>query len=117
MNLVADEGVDRAVVERLRQDGHEVIYVAELSPSVSDEEVLRQANARNAVLLTTDKDFGDLVFRQGLAHYGVVLLRLAGLANATKAAIVAEVCRDRTAELVRSFSVVSPGQVRIRRTS
>ena len=49
MNLVADEGVDRAVVERLRQDGHEVIYVAELSPSVSDEEVLRQANARNAV--------------------------------------------------------------------
>ena len=51
MNLVADEGVDRAVVERLRQDGHEVIYVAELSPSVSDEEVLRQANARNAVLL------------------------------------------------------------------
>ena len=78
---------------------------------------LRQANARNAVLLTTDKDFGDLVFRQGLAHYGVVLLRLAGLANATKAEIVAEVCRDRTAELVRSFSVVSPGQVRIRRTS
>ena len=84
MNLVADEGVDRAVVERLRPDGHEVIYVAELSPSVSDEEVLRQANARNAVLLTTDKDFGDLVFRQGLAHYGVVLLRLAGLANATR---------------------------------
>jgi hypothetical protein len=41
VNLVADEGVDRAVVERLRQDGHEVIYVAELSPSVSDEEVLR----------------------------------------------------------------------------
>ena len=84
MNLVADEAVDRAVVERLRQDGHEVIYVAELSPSVSDEEVLRQAHGRNAVLLTIDKDFGDLVFRQGLAHYGVVLLRLAGLANATR---------------------------------
>jgi predicted nuclease of predicted toxin-antitoxin system len=117
VNLVADEGVDRAVVERLRQDGHEVLYVAELSPSVSDEEVLQQANARNAVLLTADKDFGDLVFRQGLAQYGVVLLRLAGLANATKAEIVAEVCRDRTAELVRSFSVVSAGQVRIRRTS
>ena len=117
MNLVADEGVDRAVVERLRQDGHEVIYVAELSPSVSDEEVLRQANARNAVLLTTDKDFGDLVFRQGLAHYGVVLLRLAGLANATKPEIVAEACRDRAAEVVAAFRVVSPGQVRIRRRS
>ncbi|MBI3109064.1 MAG: DUF5615 family PIN-like protein [Candidatus Rokubacteria bacterium] len=49
MNLVADEGVDRAVVERLRHDGHEGFYVAELSPSVTDEEVLRQSSARRAV--------------------------------------------------------------------
>jgi predicted nuclease of predicted toxin-antitoxin system len=115
VNLVANEGVDRPVVERLRQDGHDVVYVAELSPSITDEEILQQANARSAVLLTADKDFGELVFRQGLVHSGVVLLRLAGLANVTKAEIVAEVCRDRTAELIGAFSVVSPGQVRIRR--
>jgi len=64
VNLVANEGVDRPVVERLRQDGHDVVYVAELSPSITDEEVLQQANARSAVLLTADKDFGELVFRQ-----------------------------------------------------
>jgi predicted nuclease of predicted toxin-antitoxin system len=86
------------VVERLPQHGHDVVYVAE-------------ANARSAVLLTADKDFGELVFRQGLVHSGVVLLRLAGLAQATKAAIVAEVCRDRTAELIGAFSVVSTSQV------
>ncbi len=117
MNVVADEGVDRAVVERLRHDGHEVLYVAELSPGVADEDVLQQANARSAVLLTADKDFGELVFRQGLVHSGVLLLRVAGLANATKAELVAKVCRDRAAELVGAFSVVSPGQVRIRRSS
>ncbi len=117
MNLVADEGVDRPVVERLRQDGHDVVYVAELSPSIADEEVLQQANARSAILVTADKDFGELVFRQGLVHSGVMLLRFAGLANATKAAMVAEVCRDRGAELMGAFSVVSPGQVRIRRSS
>ena len=115
MKLIADEGVDRPVVERLRQDGHDVVYVAELSPSVPDEEVLHQANARGAVLLTADKDFGELVFRQGLVHSGVVLLRLAGLDNATRAEIVAEVCRNRTGELIGAFSVVSPGQIRIRR--
>ncbi len=59
MNLVADEGVDRPVVERLRQDGHDVVYVAGLSPSVPDDEVLQPANARSAVLLTADKDFGE----------------------------------------------------------
>ncbi len=117
MNLVADKGVDRPVVERLRQDGHDVVYVAELSPSIPDEDVLNEANARSAVLLTADKDFGELVFRQGLVHSGVILVRLAGLANATKAAIVAEVCRERTTELIEAFSVVSPGQIRIRRRS
>ena len=105
------------MVERLRQDDHDVVYVAELSPSITDEEILELAKARSAVLLTSDKDFGELVFRQGLVHSGVLLLRLAGLANATKAEIVAEVCRDRAAELIGAFSVISPGQVRIRRRS
>ena len=117
MNLIADEGVDRVVVERLRGDGHDVVYVAELSPSVADEEVLRQANVRNALLITADKDFGELVFRQSLVHSGVILLRLSGLANATKAEIVAAVCRERAAEVLGAFSVISPGQVRIRRVS
>jgi len=115
--LVANEGVDRPVVERLRQDDHDVVYVAELSPSITDEEILQLANARSAVLLTADKDFGELVFRQGLVHSGVLLLRLAGLVNATKAEIVAEVCRTRAAELIGAFSVISPGQVRIRQRS
>jgi predicted nuclease of predicted toxin-antitoxin system len=116
VNFVADEGIDRPIVERLRQDGHAVFYVAELSPGVPDEDVLEQANARNAVLLTADKDFGELVYRQRRVHAGVVLLRLAGLSNETKATLVAEVCRDRTSELVGAFSV-APDQVRIRQAS
>lgn len=116
MNLVADESVDRAVVERLRQEGHDVVSVAELSPSITDDAVLQQANDRGALLVTADKDFGELVFRLGRVHAGVVLLRLAGLPNATKADVVAEVFRDRAADLPGAFSVVSPGVVRIRHT-
>lgn len=115
MNLFADESVDRPVVERLREDGHDIVYVAELAPSITDDEVLREANSRSAVLMTADKDFGELVFRQGVIHSGVVLLRLAGLANTTKGEIVAEVCRSRESELTGSFTVISPGQARIRR--
>jgi len=115
VKLFADESVERPIVERLRQDSHEVVYVAELTPSITDDDVLRDANDQTAVLVTADKDFGELVFRQGSIHSGVVLLRLAGLANVTKAEIVAEVCRLRAAELIGSFTVVSPGQVRIRR--
>jgi Domain of unknown function (DUF5615) len=44
MNLLADESVDRRIVERLRQDGHDVTYVAEMDPGISDETVLQRAN-------------------------------------------------------------------------
>jgi predicted nuclease of predicted toxin-antitoxin system len=115
VNLFADESVDRPVVDRLRQDSHDVVFVAELAPSITDDEVLRAANERGAILMTADKDFGELVFRQGAVHAGVVLFRLSGLANATKAEIVAEVCRLHGPELAGSFTVISPGQVRIRR--
>ena len=114
MNLLADESVDRPVVDRLRQQGHEVVYVAELSPSMSDDQVLQYANERDALLVTADKDFGELVFRVGKVHRGVVLLRLAGLPPAVKAETVAKVLRDHAAKLVGAFSVVSSGAVRIR---
>jgi predicted nuclease of predicted toxin-antitoxin system len=114
MNLYADESVDRAVVERLRDEGHGVVYVAEQSPSITDDEVLQQANDHGATLLTADKDFGELVFRLGRVHAGVVLLRLAGLPAAAKAEAVAEAVRDHAGELPGAFAVVSPGQMRIR---
>jgi predicted nuclease of predicted toxin-antitoxin system len=114
VNLFADESVDQPVVERLRQDGHEIVSVAELAPSITDDEVLREANGRAAILVTADKDFGELVFRQGVVHAGVILLRLAGPSNTTKGEIVADVCRLRGEELIGSFTVISPGQVRIR---
>jgi predicted nuclease of predicted toxin-antitoxin system len=115
MNLLADESVDRQIVERLRLDGHKVLYVAEFAPSVDDGAVLRRANAEGAILVTCDKDFGELVFRQGLIHAGVMLVRLAGLSPELKAGIVSDVCRQRAAELSDTFAVISPGVVRIRR--
>jgi predicted nuclease of predicted toxin-antitoxin system len=114
MNVLADESVDQPIVNRLRQDGHDVVYVAELSPSVSDDDVLQEANFRTSLLVTADKDFGELVYRQGRVHGGVVLIRLYGLSAGLKADIVANAFRDRGAEMVGAFTVISPGVVRIR---
>ena len=115
MKLFADESVDRPIVERLRQDGHEVLYVAEMAPSISDGEVLGQANSLEAVLLTADKDFGELVYRQGRIHSGVILIRLAGVSSEAKVTIVSTAIRDRGADLSDGFSVITPATVRIRR--
>jgi predicted nuclease of predicted toxin-antitoxin system len=114
MNLVADEGVDRQIVERLRADGHVVVYIAELAPSIGDDEVLEQANERQALLVTIDKDFGELVFRLNRVAAGVILIRLEGLMPASKAGMVAQAIREHERELLGAFSVISPGMVRIR---
>lgn len=115
MNLVCDEGVERPLVERLRFDGHVVVYVAELRPGISDDEVLEQSNSVGAPLITCDKDFGELVYRHGRANSGVILLRLAGLTNDRKAEIVSNAIATHASELVGAFAVVSSGQIRIRR--
>jgi predicted nuclease of predicted toxin-antitoxin system len=76
LRWLADECVDAALVAELRHLGYDVTYVAEQSAGLADPEVLKQAREGNRLLLTEDKDFGDLVFRSRLAVPGVVLLRL-----------------------------------------
>jgi hypothetical protein len=61
---LADEGIDLPIVERLRGNDHEVSYVAEMAPGLADDAVLELANRGGFILLTADRDFGELVFRQ-----------------------------------------------------
>ena len=115
MNVLADECVDRAIVERLRSDGHVVTWIKELAPSSSDEEVLTFAHESDSILVTDDKDFGELVYRLGRTHSGVVLLRLDAIPNSVKATKVSAVLRDYAEELVGAFTVITVDTVRIRR--
>jgi len=77
--------------------------------------VLDRANREAALLLTADRDFGELVFRQNRLTTGIILIRLAGLSPTRKAAIVATAIQDHTEELLRAFAVITAGSVRIRR--
>lgn len=63
MNFLTDESVDAFIVQRLRQDGYNVAYIAELGQGMTDEAVLNLANQASALLLTADKDFGEMVYR------------------------------------------------------
>lgn len=114
MNFLADENVDRQIVERLRREGYDVRYIAETDAGISDDEVLDLANRGELLLLTADKDFGELVFRLRKITIGVVLIRLAGLTPERKAEIVVETINKHDTELLNAFSVVTIGAIRIR---
>lgn len=76
MRWLADECIDAGLVYHLRASGHDVLYMAELAPATSDADVLTRADDEDRILLTEDKDFGDLVFRRGGHVPGLVLLRV-----------------------------------------
>ena len=117
MNFLADENVDRQIVDRLRQDGHILRYVVEMEAGISDDTVLDLANKESSLLITADKDFGEMVFRQRLIMHGIVLIRLAGITPSHKAEIVSSAINKYKSQLPHAFSVITPGAIRIRQSS
>lgn len=114
MNFL-DETVDQKIADRLRDEGHDVRYVAEMEPGISDPVVLDMTNDLHALFLTADRDFAELVFRQRLLPAGVVLIRLAGVSPAEQGKIVSSALRDHARELPGAFTLVTSEMVRIRR--
>ncbi|MCL4285391.1 MAG: DUF5615 family PIN-like protein [Fimbriimonadaceae bacterium] len=100
--------VDASIVERFRSDEHEVLSVAEMEPGISDEIVLEKAMKTRSIWVTQDKDFGEIVFRQGLATHGVILIRLSGLAAEEKAKVVSVVLATRRAQMAGASPLSRP---------
>lgn len=73
--ILADEGVDYRIIEKLREQGFVVISVLEKCPGISDKDVLELAQQEKALLLTEDNDFGELVFAHKEKNSGVIFLR------------------------------------------
>jgi len=115
VNFVADESVDRQIVERLRIEGHTVKYVVEIGPGASDEDVLELAKHEEAILLTADKDFGEIVFHQRRITEGILFIRLAGQSQTRKAEIVISAVKKHGEELLNAFSVITSSGIRIRK--
>ena len=114
MNLVADENIDIEIVRGLRDAGYDILSIAEDFFGISDEDVLEIANKHNAILLTGDKDFGELVFRKGKVTKGVILIRVLGVPQEEKTRIVLEVFKQHAKDFIESFTVISKKKIRIK---
>jgi len=94
-----------------------VWYVADMNPGLPDTQVLSLCRRHEAILITSDKDFGEMVFRRGEAHHGIVLLRMAGASPDTKARALTSFVAAHGARIPGAFSVVEPGRWRIRKAT
>lgn len=114
MRFLADEGVDRLVVSRLREAGHDVSYVPEFAPSSADIDILAISLSEDRVLITEDLDFGELVYRDKRPAYGIVLVRIHEIGREARVTAVMELVNQQQEDLVGKFVTLMPDEARIR---
>jgi len=112
MRLMVDESAGTAVVQYLRRAGHHVLTVGEAMPRAEDPVVLANSVAENRVLVTNDKDFGELIFRAHQPHVGVPLLRLRDERPPNRVRVVAAVFEWWADRLANRYTVATESEVR-----
>ena len=115
MKFLLDQSADFRLILHLRESGHDVTAISRnYPPGLPDEDVLTIAREEARILLVADRDFGELIFNQELAHAGVIFFRLPGTTLQTKIEHLSTVLEEHTAELERgAFLVVTPGRIRV----
>lgn len=113
MKFIADENISFAVVEFLRKNTHDVLYVAEKIKSFDDSSVLKIAFKEKRILITQDKDFGNLVFRKKFPHSGVIFLRLSDDSSINVIKFLKLLLKLKNIDFSKSFVVVNDKNIRI----
>ena len=113
MEFLADESCDFAAVRALRADGYDVVAVAEVAGGAPDDLVLELARSSGRMLLTEDKDFGQLVYADRQATGGVILIRFPARARGSLGVTVVKAVRDLGPRLIGQFVVIQPGRARL----
>ncbi|HXH70892.1 MAG TPA: DUF5615 family PIN-like protein [Pyrinomonadaceae bacterium] len=112
MRFLVDECTGSKVAEWLRGQNHEVFSVFDEARGMTDEAITEKAFAENWILITNDKDFGELVFRERRKHYGVILLRLEDERAANKIEVLQQLLKSYAGKLPEQFVTVTETKVR-----
>ncbi len=111
---MADENIAAPLVQALREAGNDVTYIAELAPGLTDDVVLSLARRENRLLLTEDKDFGELVFRLKRDPPGIILLRLPHAGWQVQRDRLHDLFASHAARLPEAYTVVDGQRFRFR---
>ena len=113
--ILADESVDFRIVRSLREDNYQVEAIIEMNPGIRDDEVLALANEIDAILLTEDKDFGELTYRLRKPNQGILLFRMSGESIDSKIRLLKKVLQEYGEKLDDKFTVVTVKKVRMKK--
>ena len=116
MKLMANENIPRASVEFLRDAGHDVVSIGDDFAGVTDEEVVALATEEDRLIVTFDRDYGELIFKHGFQPpAGVLYLRIEEFSPDEPGQIVAELLAEGVMDLAGALTVLDRAGIRQRR--
>ncbi len=116
MRFLVDECTGPAVAKWLKGLGHEVFSVFDNAAGTSDDDLLAKASDENWILITNDKDFGEMIFRERRPHHGVIFLRLANERSSNKITVLNQVLENYGEKLPGQFLTVTETRIRFAST-
>lgn len=113
MRFLADECLSRRIVEALRKNDHDVLWIGDIRPGEADEAVLERSAVESRILVTEDWDYGELVMRFRKPALGVVIVAVEGSPEEVAGSVAAEI--DRFGEgLIGRLTILETGRRRQR---
>jgi len=114
LKFIVDVGVSNKVEKWLAEQGFDVKTVRNIDPMISDHEIVKIASKENRIVITMDKDFGELVYRTNIDHAGVLLLRLEGYSSEGKVKVIKRILEEHQDKIGGKFCVYKDNNLRIR---
>ncbi len=113
MRFLVDECTGSKVANWLRDSNYEVFSVFDEARGISDKDILVKAFTESWVLITNDKDFGEMVFRERHAHHGIIFLRLDDERASNKIRVLQQLLKNYSKKLAENFVTATETKVRI----
>ncbi len=113
IKFLADVNIEKPIVDFLSRQGYDIKWIPEYNCQMTDEDLLELANKEKRVLITNDKDFGELVFFQRRVGMGIILFRVKGQSTKEKVKLIRKLLMSYPEKVSRHFVVLTKNKIRI----
>ena len=103
IRFLADVNIEKGIVDYLSQNGYDIKWITDFNCEISDEDLLKMANDEKRVLITNDKDFGELTFLQKQSSAGIILLRIKGQNTTEKVGLIQKLMMNYREKIENHF--------------
>ena len=112
IKFIADVNVEKAIVDYLLEEGYDVKWIPDYNREMLDEDLLELAKVEGRILITNDKDFGEIVFFQKSLSLGIILLRIKGQKVEVKLKLIKELFKNYRNKLLNNFVIITDKKLR-----